>query len=176
MRPLFCFVLAGSLVLAASLAPPAHAAINPAEFTRNVPDQMQLRETARVVHEYEADGAKFRRVTLVGEVLAQKNATDERVGKTVVIDYTVNLSQIESALETWRRTNGNMPGPQFMCEPDPPTPDAEGRYWVNVALAGGRWGNVNRETGAVVDIDGHQTSGPVFVPVSGQYSFDEPYN
>jgi hypothetical protein len=163
------------LTLFALLALPARAAINPAEFTRNVPDQMQLRETARVVHEYDADGARFRRVTLVGEVLAQKNATEQRIGQTVVIDYTVNLSQVERALAAWQQTNGNMPGPQFMREPDPPTPDAEGRYWANVAPAGGRGGDANRETGAVVDGDGLQSSGPVFVPVSGQYSFDEPY-
>ena len=57
----------------------------------------------------------------------------------------------------------------------PPELDAEGMFWANVAPAGGRWGNVNRYAGAVADIDGSDFRGAVFVPVSGQYSFDAIY-
>jgi len=169
MRLLLLFALATSLAL------PARAAINPAEFTRNVPDQMRVRETARVVQEFELDGARLRRVTLVGEVVEQKNASAPRIGRSVVIDFTVNLTERERAAEAHSQTYGTMPGPQFMHEPDPPVLDAEGMFWANVAPAGGRWGNVNREAGAVVDIEGSQYSGEVFVPVSGQYSFDAIY-
>lgn len=169
MRLLLLFALATALVL------PARAAINPAEYTRNVPDQMRLRETARIVHDSEVDGMKLRRVTLVGEVVEQKNATAPRIGQSVVIDYTVNLTERERAGEAHAKTYGQMPGPQFMYEPDPPELDDEGLFWANVAPAGGRWGNVNRHAGAVVDIDGEHYRGAVFVPVSGQYSFDPIY-
>jgi hypothetical protein len=169
MRLLLLFALATSLAL------PARAAINPAEFTRNVPDQMRVREIARVVQEFEVDGARLRRVTLVGEVVEQKNASAPRIGQSVVIDFTVDLSERRRAADAHGKAYGTMPGPQFMHEPDPPELDAEGMFWANVAPAGGRWGNVNREAGAVVDVDGSQYSGAVFVPVSGQYSFDAIY-
>lgn len=163
------------LALATTLASPARAAINPAEYTRNVPDQMRLRETARIVHEFEADGAKRRRVTLMGEVVEQKNATAPRIGQSVIIDYTVDLDARQRASEAHGRTYGTMPGPQFMYEPEPPVLDGEGMFWANVAPAGGRWGNVNRHAGAVVDMGGENHSGAVFVPVSGQYSFEAVY-
>ncbi len=163
------------LALATTFALPARAAINPAEYTRHVPDQMRVRETARIVHEFEADGATLRRVTLVGEVVEQKNASAPRIGQTVVIDYTVDLSERQRASDAHGKTYGTMPGPQFMYEPNPPELDAEGMFWANVALSGGRHGNVNRYAGAKFEIGGEQLSGPVFVPVSGQYSFDPVY-
>lgn len=163
------------LLLLACAVLPAQAAINPAEFTRNVPDQMRIRETARVVQEIKAGDSVLRRVTLVGEVVEQRNATTPRVGQTVVIDFTVDLTERTRAGDAWSERNGTMPGPQFMQEPDPPTLDADGLFWANVAPAGGRHGNVNREAGAVVDLDGEQQTGAVYVPVSGQYSFDTPY-
>jgi hypothetical protein len=58
-----------------------------------------------------------------------------------------------------------------MAEPDPPTPDADGRYWAYLAPAGERLGNVNRHAGAAHVIDGQQFAGEVYVPVAGQYSF-----
>lgn len=163
------------IALATALALPARAAINPAESTRNVPDQMRVRETARIVHEYEVEGAKRRRVTLMGEVVEQKNATEPRIGRSVIIDYTVDLTERQRASEAHSKTYGTMPGPQFMYEPEPPVLDGEGTFWANVAPAGGRWGNVNRHAGAVVDIAGEDHSGAVFVPVSGQYSFEAIY-
>ena len=169
MRLLLLFALATSLAL------PARAAINPAEFTRNVPDQMRVRETSRIVQVLDINGDRVRRVTLVGDVVEQRNASQPRIGQSVVIDYTVNLSEVERRARAFSETRGTMPGPQFMSDPEPPTPDAEGMFWANVAPAGGRWGNVNREAGAVADIDGYQAGGAVYVPVSGQYSFDTPY-
>jgi hypothetical protein len=163
------------IALAAAFALPARAAINPAEYTRNVPDQMRVRETARIVREYEVDGARHRRVTVMGEVVEQKNATGPRIGKSVLIDYTVDLDAHRRGSEAHGKTYATMPGPQFMYDPDPPVLDGEGMFWANVAPAGGRWGNVNRHAGAVVDIDGHDVSGEVFVPVSGQYSFEAIY-
>lgn len=163
------------IFLAATFALPARAAINPAEYTRNVPDQMRLRETARIVHEYEVDGARHRRVTVMGVVVEQRNATAPRIGESVIIDYTVDLDARRRGSEAHSKTYGSMPGPQFMHEPEPPVLDDEGLFWANVAKAGGRWGNVNRHAGAVVDIDGHDFSGEVYVPVSGQYSFQAIY-
>ena len=169
MRLLLLFALATSFAL------PARAAINPAEFTRNVPDQMRVRETSRIVQLLDVDGDRVRRVTLVGEVVEQRNASRPRIGEVVVIDYTVNLSEVERRAKAFSEERGAMPGPQFMYEPEPPTLDADGMFWANVAPAGGRWGNVNREAGAIVAIDHYQASGAVYVPVSGQYSFDTPY-
>lgn len=169
MRLLLLFTLATAFAL------PARAAINPAEYTRNVPDQMRIRETARIVQHYTVGEARLRRVTLVGEVLEQKNASAPRIGQSVVIDYTVDLTARERAGEAHSKAYGTMPGPQFMYEPDPPVLAEDGSFWANVAPAGGRWGNVNRQAGQVADIDGHEYGGNVFVPVSGQYSFDRPY-
>lgn len=153
---------------------PAWAAINPAEFQRAASDVLRIRETARIVEETQVDGARLRRVTLVGEVIGEKESSQPRLGRTVVIDYTVNLSQREREAKDHAERNGRMPGPQFMQEPDPPVLDADGAYWANLAPAGGRLGNVNRHSGAVVGMATNAYSGDVFVPVSGQYSFDEP--
>ena len=162
------------LFLAASLALPASAAINPAEFIGDAPDQMRLREIARVVHEADVDGARLRRVTLVGEVVEQKNATAPRLGQTVVIDFTVDLTERARAAEAHRKAHATRPGPQFMHEPDPPQTGADGTYWANVAQAASSRAGANREAGVVADAEGHRYRGPVFVPASGQYSFDEP--
>jgi hypothetical protein len=69
---------------------------------------------------------------------------------------------------------GNMPGRQFMHEPEPPKLDEKGEFWAHLAKAGGRLGNVNRHAGAVVGIGDYDFQGDVFVPVAGQYSFDAP--
>jgi hypothetical protein len=169
MRLLLMFVLATSFAL------PARAAINPAEYTRNVPDQMRIRETARIVQHYTVGDARLRRVTLVGEVLEQKNASAPRIGQSVVIDYTVDLTARERAAEAHSKAYGTMPGPQFMYAPDPPVLAEDGSFWANVAPAGGGQGNVNGAGGERDDTDGLEYGGNVFVPASGQYSFDRPY-
>lgn len=162
-------LLVFALTLAA--AGPVPAAINPDHYTRIASDVMQLREVARIVHETRGPGPRLRRVTLVGEVVAVARGNENRVGRTVVIDYTVDLDARAAAADEHRRRNGDRPGPQFMGEPDPPVVDAEGRYWAYLAPAGQRLGNVNRHAGATHVLDGQQFEGEVFVPVAGQYSF-----
>ena len=163
--------LAGLLL---GLAAPAGAAINPAEYQRVASDVLRIRETARIVEELDVGGDRLRRTTLVGEVLEQGKARSPMVGKTIVIDYTVNLTQREQAgREHDTRTAGRV-GPQFMHEPDPPVLDADGTYWANLAPAGGSLANGNRHAGAVVSLVSNAFSGEVYVPVAGQYSFDPP--
>ena len=161
--------LALALALAAA---PSPAAINPDHYTRVASEHLQLREVARIVHEPRGDGPRLRRVTLVGEVLAVDRGDEGLVGRTVVIDYTVDLDARAAAADEHHRRNGQRPGPQFMAEPDPPTPDADGRYWAYLAPAGQRLGNVNRHAGATHIIDSQQYEGEVYVPVAGQYSFE----
>lgn len=163
--------LAGLLL---GLAAPAGAAINPAEYQRVASDVLRIRETARIVEELDVDGDRLRRTTLVGEVLEQGQARGPMVGKTIVIDYTVNLTQREKAGREHAARSAGMVGPQFVHDPDPPALDADGAYWANLAPAGGRLGNVNRHAGAVVGIVSNAFSGEVYVPVAGQYSFDPP--
>ena len=163
--------LAGLLL---GLAAPAGAAINPAEYQRVASDVLRIRETARIVEELDVGGDRLRRTTLVGEVLEQGQARGPMVGKTVVIDYTVNLTQREKAGRDHATRSAGMVGPQFVHDPDPPALDADGAYWANLAPAGGRLGNVNRHAGAVVGIVSNAFSGEVYVPVAGQYSFDPP--
>ncbi|MCX7033161.1 MAG: hypothetical protein NT046_04205 [Arenimonas sp.] len=163
--------LAGLLL---GLAAPAGAAINPAEYQRVASDVLRIRETARIVEELDVGGDRLRRTTLVGEVLEQGQARGPMVGKTVVIDYTVNLTQREKAGRDHATRSAGMVGPQFVHDPDPPALDADGAYWANLAPAGGRLGNVNRHAGAVVGMVSNAFSGEVYVPVAGQYSFDPP--
>lgn len=157
-----------------ALAAPAGAAINPAEYQRVASDVLRIRETARIIEELEVGGDRLRRTTLVGEVLEQDEARGPMVGKTVVIDYTVNLTRREKAGREHATRSAGRVGPQFMHEPDPPVLEAGGTYWANLAPAGGRLGNVNRHAGAVVGIVSNEFSGEVYVPVAGQYSFDPP--
>ncbi len=162
------------VMLLLGLAAQAGAAINPAEYQRVAPYALRIHETARIVQETEVDGARLRRVTLVGEVIEARESREPMLGKTVVIDFTVNLTLREQAGKDHAARSGRRPGPQFMHEPDPPVPDADGAYWANLAPAGGRLGNVNRHAGAVVGIVSNAFSGGVYVPVAGQYSFDPP--
>lgn len=161
-------------LLLLGLAAPAWSAINPEHYQRIASETLRIRETGRVVVDTQVGGERLRRVTLLGEVIQEVEASQPLLGKTVVIDYTVNLSEREAAAAAHAERSGNRPGPQFMHEPDAPALDADGAYWANVARAGGRLGNVNRHAGAVVGIDESQYSGLVFVPVAGQYSFDAP--
>lgn len=150
------------------------AAINPAHFQSPASEQLRLRELARVVHEFEADGRQLRRTTLVAEVVAVRRATAPREGRTVVIDFTVDLTARDAAAADHHARHGQRPGPQFLGEPDPPVADAEGLYWAHLAPLGGRLGNVNRHAGAVVGIGETEHAGEVYVPVAGPYSFLAP--
>ncbi|HYC72414.1 MAG TPA: hypothetical protein VEB66_14485 [Opitutaceae bacterium] len=165
--------LAG-LLAALALALPAPAAINPAEYQRVASHHLRLRELARVVHAYESDSDRLRRVTVVALVVEELDSNQQWAGKTIVIDYAVNLTRREAAAREFQHRQGNMPGPQFMSEPEPPALDDKGEFWAHLAPLGGRLGNVNRHAGAVVGIGDYQRTPNVFVPVAGQYSFQPP--
>lgn len=159
------------------VALPAIAAINPAEYQRGASDVLRLHETARIVHESTVNGHRVRRVTLVGEILEDRSdPSQERIGESVVIDYSTDLDARDAAGKQWAAEHGTMPGPQFMFDPDPPTPDAEGAFWAHLAPVGSRLGNVQRHAGSVPTMaeQGYVATGAVFVPAAGQYSFDAP--
>lgn len=158
-----------SLLLCLSFA--AAAAINPEHYVNAASDHLQVREISRVVETTQVGDAQLRRVTLVGEVVDERDPTRQKVGRIIVIDYTVDLTERARAAKAHSDRMGNMPGPQFLGEPDPPKLDAEGKYWAHLAPSGERRGNVNRQAGAVVLQDGYEASGEVYVPVSAQYSF-----
>lgn len=147
------------------------AAINPASLVSVATEQLKLREVSRIIQLIKEGKDEVRRVTIVAEVLEVRRGPDYLRGQTIVIDYTVNLGARERAANEHRKRQGTMTGPQFMSEPEPPGLDENGRFWANLAPAGGRLGNVNRHAGAVVGIGDYKYTGKVFVPVAGQYSF-----
>jgi hypothetical protein len=162
------------LFLVPGLFLPASAAINPAHFQRIASDVMRVREIARIVHETAEGGDKLRRVTIAAVVVEVREGMASREGETILIDFTVNLTARDRAAAEHQQRQGNMPGRQFLGEPEPPTLDAKGEFWAHLAKAGGRLGNVNRHAGAVVGIGDYKFSGEVFVPVGGPYSFQAP--
>lgn len=147
------------------------AAINPANFSQIASEQLKLREVSRIVHLSRVDGDKWRRVTIVAEVVEVRRGIDTLKGEVVVVDYTVNLDARERAARDHAQAQGDRPGRQFMGEPEPPVVDEKGLFWASLAPVGGRLGNVNRHAGAVVGIGDYAVKGRVFVPVAGQYSF-----
>jgi hypothetical protein len=153
---------------------PLAAAINPANFQAIASEQFKLREVSRIVHADKGDPPHLQRVTLVAVVTEVRRGPDYFLGRTIVIDYTVDLTAREKAAKAHAARQGNMPGPQFMGEPEPPTLDENGEFWASLAKAGGRLGNVNRHAGAVVGIGDYTFTGAVFVPVAGPYSFQPP--
>lgn len=150
------------------------AAINPAGFQHIASEQFKLQETARIVHEAKTADGRIQRVTITAVVREVRKGPEFYVGRTIVIDYTVNLTARDKAAKAHRARQGDMPGPQFMSEPELPTLDEQGEFWASLAKAGGRLGNVNRHAGAVVGIGDYKFTGDVFVPVAGQYSFLHP--
>jgi len=163
------------LLASACLLAPLSAAINPAGYQRIASDVVRVREIARIVHTVKDDGRELRRTTIVAQVIAEKESRELKVGDTLVIDYTVDLVALAKAAKNHEAKYGNRPGPQFMTEPEPPELDKQKEFWVHLAKAGGRLGNVNRHAGAVVGIGDYAFKGDVFVPVAGQYSFDPPF-
>lgn len=153
---------------------PLAAAINPAHFQGIASEQFKLREVSRIVHETRSETSRIQRVTIVATVTAVRRGVDNYLGRTIVIDYTVDLTRRERAAQAHAESQGNMPGRQFMAEPAPPVLDERGEFWASLAKAGGRLGNVNRHAGALVGIGDYEFSGDVFVPVAGQYSFEPP--
>lgn len=179
MPTLFAIPRRGLLALAAVLltAFPALAAINPANYQSVASDVLRIRETARVLHEWKVEGHRIRRVTIVGEILEDRSdVAQQRIGRTVVIDYSTDLDAREAAGEAWSKARGTMPGPQFTFDPDPPKLDADGSFWAHLARAGTRLGNVQRDAGAVATLEHpvYEIKGDIFVPAAAQYSFDAP--
>ena len=159
-----------SLLLGLPLA--LSAAINPEHYVNDASDHLQLREISRVVHVTQVGDARLQRVTLVGEVVDERDPARRNVGTTIVVDYTVDLTERARAAKAHSDRMGNMPGPQFLGEPDPPKADADGKYWAHLAKADPRLGNTKRYAGAVVFQDDYQASGNVYVPAAGPYSFE----
>lgn len=159
------------IALLLGLALPALAAINPAEYKDGAPEVLQLRELSRVVQEDDLGGTRPRRVTIVAEVLAAKFETEPRVGRIIVIDYRTDLAARAAAGKRHADLRGTRPGPQFLHDPDPPVPDAEGRFWAHLARADSPEAR-KRYAGAMAGGPGYQASANVFVPFAAQYSFD----
>ena len=151
------------------------AAINPEEYKRAAPDALLLREIARVVATEPKKKSKVRRVTLVAEVLEVRTPSRARarVGDTIVIDYTVDIAALTKARDKFRALPPR-PGPQFLHEPDPPQVNADREFVAYLAPAATRLANVKRYAGAKVDFSTEHFSGPIFVPVAAQYSFEIP--
>ncbi len=153
----------------------AHAAINPEEYKRIASDALRLREIARVVASEPEHSPKTRRTTIVAEVLEVFTPSRARakVGDTIVIDYTVDLAALKKRLDKFKALPPR-PGPQFLHEPDPPKLNDDREFLAYLAPASTRLANVNRYAGAKVDFTVAHFSGPVFVPVAAQYSFELP--
>ena len=142
------------------------AAINPEEYTRQAPEQLRLKERGRIVENLEH--GRYSRTTLLAEVVEVRRGT-VGPGELIVVDWTVDTVALKRAREEYLARNGNMPGPQFMHEPDAPALDDTGHFWAHLARTGTRYANVQRHAGAVVNFSGG--SGAIYVPVAGQYSF-----
>ena len=164
-------------VLLCGLAPVAAlAAINPAEYTRDAPYQLQLRPLVEIVEHREHDGDTLRRTTIVAVVVAEhREPGNLDVGDTVTIDWTVNLDAQQRDRAAHDAQYGTMPGPQFLHEPASPVLDAEGRFWANLqfdAQATVHPGLVPGMAAPAPDTD--HRFGEILVPASHQYSWDAP--
>lgn len=164
-----------AILLVCTTAAPSFAAINPEEYKKIASDALRLREIARVIATDRETNPTIRRVTIVAEVLNVLTPAKSRIhdGETVVIDYAVDLAALAKARDTFR-ARPPMPGPQFLYEPDPPELNATREFVAYLAPAASRLANVNRYAGAKVDFAAAHFSGPVFVPVAAQYSFELP--
>jgi hypothetical protein len=153
----------------------AAAAINPAEFTRRAPYQLQLRPTAQIVEHFERDGEHWRRTTIVAEVVAEHVDTDYiTVGETVVIDWSVNLTAQKRARDAHDREPPR-PGPQFMYDPEPPTPDARGLIWAHLrADDSATLGLPDAAKDPATAADADRRVGHLLVPAASQYTFSAP--
>ncbi|KFN48733.1 hypothetical protein [Arenimonas composti] len=154
----------------------AQAAINPAEFTKGAPVQVQLRPVVQIVEHFQRDGDTHRRTTIVATVVAEHRDDPEiEVGDTVTIDWTVNTDALKRAAADYNERMAGMVGPQFMYAPNPPQPDADGLIWANLerdpaATAELPPAALDRETAH----DADRRVGEVFVPAASQHSFDHP--
>ncbi len=164
-----------ALLLFLGSAAASLAAINPEEYKRIASDALRLREIARVVASEPEQKPKTRRTTIVAEVLEVLTPGRARaqVGDTIVIDYTVDVAALEKRLKRFKALPPR-PGPQFLHEPEPPKLNADREFVAYLAPAATRLANVNRYAGAKIVFRPDNFSGPVFVPVAAQYSFELP--
>lgn len=165
------------LLLSVLLLPcAASAAINPAEYTRHVDVQLQLRPQATIVQHGDIGGEKMRRTTIVATVVQEhRDVANIDVGDTVTIDWTVNLDAQERARAAHDAEYGTMPGPQFLYAPLPPDLDADGLFWANLDFdehSKPYPGLVEGATKPPFDVD--QRFGEILVPASHQYTWDRP--
>lgn len=164
--------LGGALFALAAWA--VQAAINPQEFIKVASEQLRLREVSRVVEVERTAQPGWRRVTILAEVVEVRRATALKPGDRILIDWTVDPTELAAEGKRHAAAAGEKVGRPFLHEPEPPVLDAKREFWANLAPAGGRLGNVNRFAGARVNIGGASYTGSVFVPVAGQYSFMAP--
>jgi len=158
------------------LSTAASAAINPAEYTRDVPYQLQLRPTTQIVEHFERDGEAYRRTTIVATVVAEhRDAPGIAAGDTVTIDWSVNLDAQRRARDAHDREYGTMPGPQFLHAPAPPQPDADGLIWANLQSDDASTTAPPPEAMAPETAwDADRRVGWILVPALHQYTFDRP--
>lgn len=148
------------------------AAINPQVFIERASELLDLREISRVTHlQTLPNGDSVRRVTLIASVENVCRGPASLAGETIVIDWSVNLTERQRRLREHLASSGNMPGPQFMGEPNPLPSRENNRFQAALAPAGSRLGNVNRYAGALPGIGDYEFLGLIFVPVAGDYSF-----
>lgn len=166
-----------SLVMMAALLPVvATAAINPAEFTKRAPVQVQLRPVVQIVEHFERDGDAHRRTTLVATVVAEHvDAEGIAVGDTLTVDWTVNLDAQKRDHAAYAERMDGMVGPQFMYAPNVPKPDDDGLIWAHLepdpeATPTAPPAALDPQTAH----DADRRIGPVYVPAASQYSFDPP--
>lgn len=165
------------LTVALGLGVFAHgrAAIDPEEFKRVASDVFRLREIARVVQPDDARAPKRQRITLVAEIVETLRSSLPPAGRRViVIDYAIDLVARTAEQKDHEKKMAGKAGRQFMHEPDAPKLDERKEFWAHLAPIAGRLANVNRHAGKIIAFEISQFSGPVFVPVAGQYSWDAP--
>ncbi len=87
-------------------------------------------------------------MTVVAEEVQVRRGFGVAAGDIVMIDYTVDLTAREAASRA-HAARPPMPGPQFMGEPDPPAPDAQGRFWAALVRADSPAAATTGKAGAV---------------------------
>jgi hypothetical protein len=171
MRRAIVFVGLIGLTAASQLA----GARPPDEYQRVASDVVKVHELARVIEPEGGTPATRQRITIVGRVVETVRTSRSRAdGEVIVIDYTVDLAARAAEQKAFDEKNAERANDIFVYEPDAPVLDSNHEFWAHVAPAGGRLANVNRFAGRVIEFRSEIFSGPVFVPVAGQYSWGVP--
>ena len=154
----------------------ALAAINPAEYTRDVAYQLRLRPLAEIVELGKSGDDTTRRTTIVAVVVTEhREVANLDVGDTVTIDWTVNVDAQQRAWAEHEKQYGSMPGPQFLYEPLSPVLDDEGLFWANLEFDEHAAAHPALLQGATLPEPGTaHRFGEILVPASHQYTWDRP--